>query len=583
MILQALHAYYERQRDTENSPLPARGFERKEIRFVLDIDQEGRFVELHDTETGEGRMRRARVFTVPKGKKRSGLHAWKTAYLLWDHPGYVVGFARDDDQERAQKQHGSFITRIEESFGDTPNDIGVAAALRFLKAGNFEAVFHHPLWEEVSQSNGNIALRLTGEERLICQRQAVRSAVEAAVTEEVADKVQCLITGTAEPLARLHPAIKGVRGAQTSGANIVSFNLDAFASHGRKQGANAPVGEAAAFAYTTGLNHLLRKDSRQKAQIGDMTVVFWAAEENPIQDLAAALLGGSTERKDDPDLGVEQVRSMYNAPWHGRPPLKNDRSEFYVLGLAPNASRIAVRVWHQMTISDMAERILTYFDEIEIVRPAWEEQLYTPLTQMLRSVAVQRKLDNIPSNLAGDIFRSVITGRPYPRTMLSSAVQRCRMEQHVSSDRAALIKAWLAREARFGNSPSEKEVPVALDRARKNVGYRLGRLFAACERAQELANPGINRTVRETYYGTASTSPRSVFPRLMTLSTHHLRKIESRGAATNLDKLFQEIAGDISDFPAVLPMEDQGRFSLGYYHQRQDFFTKSPSNGNGEE
>lgn len=576
MILQALNAYYLRKRDIEDGALPAQGFERKEIPFIIVLDEEGRFIDLEDTREGEGRTVRARTFIVPQSEKRSGKRAWATAFLLWDHPGYVLGYTNvGQDPELCERRHRAFVERVEATFGPEPLDEGVRAVVRFLRAGDFQKVFSHPHWEKVAETGGNLSFRLRGERRLICERRAVRETVGRSLVNEGNVTRQCLISGDLDALATLHPAIKGVRGAQTTGANIVSFNRDAFKSFGHEQGANAPVGERAAFAYTTALNHLLDKDSRQKIQVGDATTVFWAEQATPFEDFAADLLGGETRVVDDPDHGVDQVRAMYAAPWQGYKPLREDRTRFYVLGLSPNASRISVRFWNVSTVAELTARLLHHYDDLEIVRPP-KFPRYPALFRLLVSTAVLGKAENIPPNLAGSFMHSILTGTRYPQTLLGAAVRRNRLEHDVTPDRAALIKAWLVREARLANS-SIPEVGVSLDETNTNIGYRLGRLFAVLERTQEAAHPNLNRTIRESYYATASSSPVTVFPRLMRLKNHHLAKLENRGQAVNLEKLFGEIMGGFHDFPSVLDLADQGRFSIGYYHQRQAFFTKSPS------
>ena len=114
-----------------------------------------------------------------------------------------------------------------------------------------------------------------------------------------------------------------------------------------------------------------------------------------------------------------------------------------------------------------------------------------------------------------------------------------------------------------------------LDLTNMNTAYRLGRLFASLEKAQEEANARINATIRDRYYGAASSTPVAVFPTLLRLKNHHVAKLENKGRATNFEKLFGEIIDGIKSFPAHLSLADQGRFALGYYHQRQAFFTKS--------
>jgi CRISPR-associated protein Csd1 len=569
MILQALTGYYSRKSAADSTAVAPPGFERKEIPFLIVLDAGGGFVGLEDTREMEGKKQIGRVFAVPQGVKRT---VAVKANLLWDNPGYVIGFDAKGNAERARVQFEAFIGRVEDLPPAAREDAGVAAALAFLKRGDFSGILSHPLWEEIEAGGANLSFRLRGDRGLVCQREAVVAALSSTESGANEGLERCLITGVADRIARLHPAIKGVWGAQTSGANIVSFNLDAFRSFGKEQGSNAPMGERAVFAYTTALNHLLGRDSRQRLQVADASTVFWAEEESPLEEVLPALFGEPP--KDDPDRNRDAVRALYGAPRSGSLAIDpDDRTRFFVLGLAPNAARIAVRFWKVSTVGELAGAIRQHFEDVEIARSKFDPPVLS-LFRLLVSTASLGKAENIRPNLAGAVMQAVLSGTVYPRELLGAAVQRCRAEQQVTYARAALIKACLVREARRGvPSTSTTEVGVSLDPNNPNTAYRLGRLFAVLERAQEAANPGLNATIRERYFGAASTTPVTVFPRLLKLNTHHIAKLENRGQAVNLEKLIGGIVNGVDDFPPLLSLQDQGRFSIGYYHQRQDFFT----------
>ena len=384
------------------------------------------------------------------------------------------------------------------------------------------------------------------------------------------------MTGDQDIPAVLHNPIKGIRDAQSTGANIVSFNLAAFTSYGKEQSLNAPVGKRTEFAYVTALNTLLGRDSRQKIQVGDATTIFWASKENRFEDVFAELFGTSPIAEAPSDVSshdLRQVVALFRAPDSGVKPELDPSTRFYVLGLAPNAARIAVRFWYAGTVGEVADHISQHFDDIEIVHPP-QQPPYLPLWRLLKTTALLEKSENIAPNIAGACMKAILEGTPYPRTLLSAAVTRCRAEREVGYPRAALIKAILARNARFYRQP-EKEVGMGLDITNTNIGYRLGRLFAVLEKTQEEANPGLNATIRDHFYGSASGTPVVAFSHLMKLKNHHIAKLDSRGRAVNLERLIGEIMDGITDFPAHLRLEDQGRFAVGYYHQRQAFFTKA--------
>ena len=371
MILQALADYYERKRAADPDATPEWGFEYREIPFVIVLSEEGGFLNIEDTRDAGAGKKKGRRFLVPKAAKRAGRAI--RANLLWDKPDYSLGFVTDRNKEqRVRKQHRAFREKIEDVFGPHPQDAGLRALLAFLHTGEPHAVWNHPTWPEVASTTGAfVGFRLSGDTRLVCERPEVVKGIRTAVASADAASAQCLVTGEEGPVALLHPAIKGVRGAQPSGANIVSFNLSAFRTHGRKQGANAPVSEAAAFAYTTALNLLLIRDNPTNAHVSDTSVVFWAEKGNEIQNLAGALFRDDQEVLDDPDRGVDRLKAVYAAPTQGAPPGGGSRERFYVLGLAPNAARLAIRFWRPTTVEGFAAAVLRHFQDVEVVRPPW--------------------------------------------------------------------------------------------------------------------------------------------------------------------------------------------------------------------
>jgi CRISPR-associated protein Csd1 len=590
MILQALNHYYQRKCDDPDPAqrLPAFGLEQKEIPFILEITVDGELVQLRDTRTPNGKKKVAQSFRVPQGvKKTSGV----AANLLWDTLEYVLGADTKGKPERVVEQHAAFVQRIAQLSATAQADAGIQAVRRFLAhegwAQRLTKLQALPAWAELLESNPVMSFRLHGDLNLVCQRPAV---VQAALnTASGADERQamCLVTGEFAPVQRLHTAVKGVWGAQTSGANIVSFNARAFESYGKteRQGENAPVSQAAAFAYTTALNHLLRKDSPQRIQVGDASTVFWADQDSEFESIGADVFGEPS--KDDPDRGSRAVHALLSAVRAGTFAEPED-NRFHILGLAPNAARISIRFYHCLPLPDMAQRIAQHFTDLDMARGPHDAQ-YPSLFRLLTAVAAQGKADHIPPNLGGAIVDAIFAGPdvPYPALWLNAAVGRCRTEQNVNHLRAAALKACLNRQIRRtaaatlltpSSIPPEKEFLPMLDLDNIHTAYRLGRLFAVLERIQEAAagGPGqLNATIRDRYYGAASSTPVAVFTTLLRLKNAHLKKLTT-AQSVHFEKLLGEILGAVSDFPAHLPLPDQGRFALGYYHQRQDFFTKKP-------
>lgn len=597
MILHALHDYYQR-RQADPDParrLPAFGREHKEIGFILELDAGRGLVAITDVRTLDAKRRKVGTpFLVPKGvKKTSGI----AANLLWDNAEYVLrapdakklaaagekGKA-DDYMARLVEMQAAFKARVQSLPAPALDDTGIQAVLAFLSTDTLAAASRFAAFDELASSNATLSFRLVGDDVLVCQRPMVSPLLvvaddddgEGDATTETGS-APCLITGQQAPVARLHTAIKGVWGAQSSGANIVSFNLDAFNSFGKVQGTNAPVSQAAAFAYTTALNALLAKGSNQRLQVGDASTVFWAQRSDPMEDWLAQIIGG-----DDPDAHVQQIKALFEAVQRGGFDGGRGDNRFFMLGLAPNAARIAIRFWHQASLSELARQIVAWFDDLRIARAPHDPE-FPSLFRLLSAIALQGKVDNTPPKLAGDIMRAVLTGGPFPVTWLNAAVQRCRAEQQVTHLRAASLKACLNRFIRSRNL-KEEEFTAMLDVANPSPAYRLGRLFAVLEKIQEESSGGrLNSTIRDRYYGAASSTPASVVPLLLKLKNHHVGKLDERGRAM-LYRAFQDHRPDdyiglilwgLGDVPRQLGLPEQGRFALGYYHQRQAFFTKT--------
>jgi CRISPR-associated protein Csd1 len=563
MILQSLCDYYERKPD-----LPRAGFETKAIPFVIEINSAGKFVQFEDTRTLEGRKKIARKFVVPQGlKKSSGV----AANLLWGNAEYVLGITNEGNAKKIRERHAAFQSKLD-TLTDQ-EDAGLSAVRAFLQSQNKDDLKADPLWQEILVTKPDMTFRLQGDLDLVCQRPAIRVGMSNATVNEIT----CLVSGEPDGISDangkpdgLHWSIKGVWGAQSSGANIVSFNKDAFNSFRKTQGANAPVGRRVAFAYTTALNFLLSKDSKQRIQVGDASTVFWSEKQTSLESSFADFFNEPT--KDDPARQTRVVEALFKAPANGVLSTEEEGTRFYVLGLAPNAARISVRFWHAGTVTEMSARIRQHFHDLAIVHAKFEKP-YLSLFRLLVSIASQGKSENIPPSLSGEFMRAILSGRPYPQTMLQAALRRIRAEREVTYSRAALIKACLNTQERYSPS-NEMEITVSLDDSNTNSGYRIGRLFATLEKVQEEASPNLNATIRDRFYGAASSTPVTVFATLMKLKNFHLAKLDA-GRKRHFEKLIGQIMSDINDFPPHLSLADQGRFTIGYYHQRQAFFTKT--------
>ncbi|MGN0853438.1 MAG: type I-C CRISPR-associated protein Cas8c/Csd1 [Kiritimatiellia bacterium] len=571
MILHALKGYYDRKAADPESGIAPLGWERKEIPYLIVLDREGRLVNVEDTQEKIGKKLRARTFMVPQSVKRT---MNVKPYFLWDNVEYVTGIMCKEGgkEEDVAEKHAAFVEQLK-AYSQEP---AVKAVLDFLASPALaEDLSRFPAWQDAKMACAFVAFRFADSGGSIFDEPAIKSVVDnrAVFQQEGESEIVDLVTGERQPLAVLHPPIKGVPGANTTGANVVSFNFDAAASFGKTQGGNSPIGAKTAFEYTTALNNLLSKDSRQKMSVGDATMVFWAEREDGFEDAFASFF--AEPAKDNPDSQTEAVSALFKSPKTGTASFGEDATRFYVLGLSPNAARLAIRFWHVGTVAEMAGRFRDYFADLEIAHGPKEKD-HLSLWRLLVSTAAQGKSENIAPNLAGNVMRSILEGLPFPETLLQSVLTRTKADHGITYARAKLIKGFLNRKWRKNNPNQERMLTVSLDTENKNTGYRLGRLFAVLERVQEAANPTINATIKDRFYAAASSAPVTVFGNLMRLAQNHLSKLgkEKPGYRVNLEKLLQEVIEGVVQFPAHLSLDNQGQFAIGYYHQRQAFFDK---------
>jgi len=573
MIIQSLVALYQRLAAEEDADrrLPELGWKENEISFVIDLDADGRPVNVVPLRQPQAKGRpRAPLRLVPQEAKRTGKipdtateKDCGKASLFWDNPKYALGLVAGSDAKAtrdAEVCHCLFKLRhaqfAREAGGSVANDAGMHAMLRFLDVGFLKK----EQAAEILETGGNVAFRLDGDTGLICRRPPIRTSISTAARSEDGEGAtgQCLVTGQTARIARLHPSIQGVGGAQSSGANIVSFNLPAFESYGLSQGENAPVSAFAAFAYTTALNTLLRQGSKFRVRAGRTTVVFWAGEQTVNETVVCDLMAGVSE--DDPWRNGDLVARLYDSPRSGVPSPLEDPTPFYILGLsAESKSRLTVRFFHQGTIGQAGETIKRWFDQLEIA-PADGPPL--SMVRLRRAVSVLNDLKNTPPLLEAELLRAAYTGARLPQAVLTETLVRCAAEQGPTRERAALIKGFLIRNER-------RTFAVSLDPEEPDPAYRLGRLFAVLEWIQDRA-VGAKAGIAERFWGAASITPAHTFPELLKLAVFHLEKLETieGGFATNRRKDIEAIvAGLPPHLPPRLELVDQGSFAIGYWHQ----------------
>lgn len=576
MILLALKEYYDRKAADPDSDIAPEGFEKKELQFLIVINERGQFINIEDMREKVGNKLVAKTFLLPRSVGRSGSRSYETTFLLWDHIGYLLGLPSND--QKSIKQHQTWLKALEGLPQELLDDIGVKAVLLFYETNEVAKAIASPQIEECLKApQCNMSFRLVSDIPAPC-RESVREfvinnlkSIGAEENNEDQKTGICLVTGDRGVIARTHSRTPIDKDTKC----LVGFQKNSgYDSYGKEQGYNAPIIKSTEFAYVTALNTLLKSKS-QRILIGDASTVFWSGKQSTFESDFSLFF--KEPEKDNPDAGTERVKALFESVNNGTYMEDNGDNPFYILGLAPNAARIAIRFWHVGTISEFSSRIRQYFDDFRIVKPPKEPEYYS-IWRILVNIATQDKSENIPPNLAGDFMRSILNGTPYPATLMQAVLRRIRSdaENRVKPIRAALIKAYLNRYYRFYPNQNYKEVNMELDASQTSVGYQLGRLFAVLEKIQEEANPGINATIRERFYGSACATPVTVYANLLRLKNHHLAKLENRGRVVNFERILGEIMGNLRDFPAHLNMHEQGLFAIGYYHQRQAFFaTKS--------
>lgn len=583
MILQALTAYYEQL--VRQGKLSAPGWDDSfKVSYELRLNDAGQLLRvvplLTEKTVGKKTVLAPRAMRVPAHEKRSSGFA---ANFLCDNSTYLLGA---DEKGKPERSADCFkaCAKLHHAILDGVDSPAARALLAYFDSWDPAQAATNPLlqkqWKEIT-GNANLIFGYEAADHshsFVNDDPAIQNAWQTHYNDRSADSDmgQCLITGKYAPIERTHPNISGVPGAQSSGAALVSFNAPAFCSYGHEQGDNAPVSKYAAFAYTTALNRLLADRSHCK-HVGDTAILCWAENAEPVyQDAMSMFLFGADEaagiQESDVQAALKRLSAGQTVPFLEKE-LSPDQ-HYYLLGLAPNIARLSVRFFLRDTFGSFAQNLQKHADEMEIDCSEKEKFRSLPIWAVVNETT--RTVPGQPAKpspqLAGDLLRAVLTGGRYPATLLNGVTLRIRAEQNVTRGRAAVIKAYYLR-----NYPTElnKEVYTVSLNETTNVPYLLGRLFSVLEAVQKAANPGINTTIKDRYFNAACATPGMSFPTLLRLSQKHLRKLND-GLATHYDKQITELMAQLpeSGFPARLSLPDQGKFTIGYYHQTQKRYVK---------
>ena len=570
MILQALVKLYEDLAAQGKIARP--GWSPVQVSWALCLDAGGRLIQVIPLLEGQkngGSTAQSMELPTPVARSVN-----IDSNFLWDHSGYLLGINAKGKPERS-RQCFDACRRLHEQVLDGVDSPISRAILAYFSQWQPARAAEHPALsdclEEV-RKGANLVFRVEG--RFAQEDAAIRAAWQNHYDSGGdGPDMQCLVTGQMGPVARLHPAVKGVRGAQSSGASLVSFNAPAFCSYGREQSLNAPTGKYAAFAYTAALNHLL-SDRAHVQRLGDTTVVFWAAGADPAYQAfsAAALFGGP------PPAGLEEatlraaLKKLSRMERCAEVPLDPARP-FYILGLSPNAARLSVRFFLRDCFGGFLSHVNAHHARMEIVRPANDPYETISLWALLQETVPQTVRDKSPSPvLAGATARAILSNTDYPAALLNGVMLRIRADRKITRGRAAILKAYYLKNP---HTECPKEVlTVSLNETSSIVPYNLGRLFSVLEAIQQAANPGINTTIKDKYFNSASATPATIFPILNNLAQKHLKKLDT-GLRIHYDRQLGQIKELLGEtLPGRLSLPEQASFDLGYYHQTQKRYSK---------
>lgn len=563
MILKALYDYYHR-----SGNLPTLGMELKEIGFIIVIDKYGKFLRFEDRRIDK---KSAQQFLVKKSVGRSSA---PVANYLYDNSQYVFGYSDKGDLESMRKYFNTFKAKIGEIYNMFPDNETMQAVYAFYQQEPSEMVEimqNDPLWDDINKNlnkkYSTFSFLIEGDTEIVASK---RGLINLEYNANETNGNLCLVIGKHSKTVEVTTATM-IPGSQAT-AKLVAFQVNSgYDSYSKSKGNNAPISEEVEFAYTTTLNHLLRSDSHNKFMVGSRTFLFWASSNSEAakksEDSLFALLGRAGEENDDPNKRIKLVHDTFMSIYNGKLSANED-DKFFILGLAPNSARIAVVYWNELPLRKFAGLISKHFTDMEIVDTRKDRKPYVGLHSILKNVTRDGKLSDAIPNLPDAVVKSIFQGLPYPTSLFQACIRRIRAEQSINITRVAIIKAYLNRQ---NDNNNNKKLDKMLDKENQNQGYLCGRLFAVLDKIQEDAN-GIH-SIRERYMNSASATPATVFATILNLSTHHLEKLDG-GKLVFYEKLKQEIISklDANGFPTHLDLQEQGRFFVGYYHQRQEFF-----------
>ncbi len=570
MYLTELYNFYQRMCQDANSGMAPEGMTSTSIHFVLVLSEEGKLVRIRDLRDSNARPTRV---VVPAAVSRTSNIS---SNFCWDRSSYVIGVdIRKEQLIKTPQEHAAFRdfhhTRLQSC-----NSRHAKALLAFLDSWDTEQLKN---WSEYPAIAGKfIVFQLEGEDGFLHDAPAIRKLWGEIWTEVISGKdcpvAQCCVTGKTGPIAHSHPVIKGVPGSLPSGARLISFGLPGFETLHKEAGLSAPVSIRAAHGYATALNYLLMREHGHTISLGPDTLVFWT-EDTSSPQILNCLFDGMEGKKQIASPKLK--RSIQEVLLSGRLPgdfLEVDPGQrWFLLGLTAQGSRLTVTFWESGRLGELLLRYSRWYHDLSIERRFSTDPEFPVLWDMILELAPKDKTKGFAAVLCRKILQSILTRRPWPYSMFATALQRISIDGMVTYYRAALIKAYLCNKGGGGAS-------FTLDTEELNTGYRLGRLFAVLEMAQEDALGKCLNPLHESCISSASSMPGNIFP--MLLKQAHIHSGKTDRMHCGYDKFFRrlvrEIWGEETPFPNWLSQEDRGRFCLGYYHQRNKMYQRKLEN-----
>ena len=558
MILQSLIQYYRQNTNSNNSDLAPIGFEYKEIPFIILLNAKGDFITIQDTRK---KSQDGERYLVPRAVKRSGIGCHPN--YLWDNSKYVFGVGsiiNPKQKNSLDKKRMSFLKHLKETIPDLKKNKEIQAVICFLESDFLSSLKNHPLWEELVDLNANLSFSIEHTNRLVSEQNSVIEAF-SVFFQSLEDKTAtCLATGKVAPIARLHPLIQGVYGAQGSGASLISYNMPCAQSFNKEQGYNAPISQDAAFAYGTALNHLLQ--SPQKISFDQiMTVIFWAEKKSSFESVFSDFL--RLPSKGTASLSLPRFSED-----------DEDLTPFFIQIISPQGARLSIRSFWTGTIGKLKKNILSHFKNLHLEHSSGGLELFS-IYSLLQALSPCSDVKHIQGALAGSFLSNILNELPYPKNLLPILIEKLSNKEGISHRKISLIKACLNQNSE--NQAPERPAPkiqAILDLSNQNIGYLLGRLFALLELARKKLRQKKEAPSVHNFYKMASISPKNTFPLLLKRYSLY-EPFLTPNDFDYLNKTKDSLLQAITEIPSQLSLVNQGNFALGYYQQKHNFFSET--------